>query len=184
MVLSSFGRLASRLLRSGAKSSTTSAVATSPRALLAPTVFSSAAEAPITTSRRSPFTCKRSATGLWTLASALCGFSRFRLDRRRRLRRQCFLRWLALRPVLRPGPIVVDGGADETFQRRRIDLVALEKVNRASLIAFKACVEEFFGVRQPRPMLKGQLHFVLVGVADRDDAVTRPHRTAHPFPFL
>jgi hypothetical protein len=31
---------------------------------------------------------------------------------------------------------------------------------------------------------KGKLHFIFVGVADRDYSVARPYRASHPLPFL
>src|SRR5690242_3534169 len=62
--LSTTGRPASKCARLGVNSRITSALAASARAFLAPIVFSSAADAPRTARRRSPLTCRRSATGL------------------------------------------------------------------------------------------------------------------------
>src|SRR6202007_1567360 len=62
--LSTPGSFASNPARSGANRSNTPALARLARALFAPTVFSSAADAPITARRRSPVTCNRLATGL------------------------------------------------------------------------------------------------------------------------
>lgn len=40
----------------------------------------------------------------------------------------------------RSGLVVIDGSADEIFQGALVDLVALEKIDRSSRIAFKARV--------------------------------------------
>src|SRR5262249_49421012 len=64
------GNAASRRARSGANSSTTSALETSARALPAPTVFSNVEDAPITASLRLPLTWRRSATGLSDIRAA------------------------------------------------------------------------------------------------------------------
>jgi hypothetical protein len=42
-----------------------------------------------------------------------------------------------------------DRGTDEIFQRPLIDLVALEKIDGAPLIAFEPRVEQFVGIGQP-----------------------------------
>ena len=34
------------------------------------------------------------------------------------------------------------------------------------------------------PCGKGELHFLFVGVGDRDYSVVRPNRASHPLPFL
>src|SRR4029078_2168250 len=63
-----------------------------------------------------------------------------------------------------------DGGAHESLQRALIDLVALEQIDRPSLVAFAARVEELVGIRQPRAVIEGDLHFPFVRVGERDDA--------------
>src|SRR5581483_5496317 len=83
-----------------------------------------------------------------------------------------------------PRLIIIDRGADKIFQRPLIDLVALEKVNRAPLIAFQARVEELFGIGQACPFIESQLHLAFVGIGNRDDSIARPHRAAHPLPFF
>ncbi len=97
-------------------------------------------------------------------------------------RRRRFL--LRGRFLLQFGLIVVNRGPNQIFQRRRMDLVALEKIDRSPRIASKAGVEELVGIRKMRAVHKGNLHLILVGVGDRDHAVARPHRASHPFPFL
>src|SRR5215469_11252365 len=50
--------------------------------------------------------------------------------------------------------------------------------------AFEARVEELVRIGETRPMGKGELHLIFVGVADRDHSVARPHWASHPLPFL
>src|SRR5215469_13078192 len=50
--------------------------------------------------------------------------------------------------------------------------------------AFEARVEELVRIGEARPMGKGELHLIFVGVADRDHSVVRPHWASHPLPFL
>src|ERR1700712_4433249 len=70
-IFSNVGSALSSCLRFATNSRATSARDASVRALAAPTALSSAAEAPITARRRSPLTCKRSATGLSDIKSSL-----------------------------------------------------------------------------------------------------------------
>src|ERR1700748_1862600 len=85
---------------------------------------------------------------------------------------------------LRSGLIVSDGSADEILQGPLVDSVALEKIDRASLVAFEACVEELVGIGELGPIGKGEFDFALVRVGDRDHSVAIPHRASHMFPFL
>src|SRR5215831_20482715 len=62
--------------------------------------------------------------------------------------------------------------------------MALEKIDRSPRLAFEARVEELVGIREPRPVGKGKLHLIFVGVGDRDHSVVRPHWASHPLPFL
>ncbi len=86
--------------------------------------------------------------------------------------------------LLRFGLIEINSGTNEIFQSTLINLVALEKIDRSPHLAFEARVEELVGIREARSVGKGKLHLVLMGVADRDDPVARPHRASHPLPFL
>src|SRR5437016_3141596 len=81
------------------------------------------------------------------IASCLPAFAYFCPCRRRRLL-FCgrFLLQLAL--------IVFDRGTDEIFQSALIDLVTLDKIDRAPLVAFKTRVEELVRIRKPRPIVK------------------------------
>src|ERR1700704_4891084 len=83
-----------------------------------------------------------------------------------------------------PALIVLDSGTDEFFQGRPVHLVALEKIDRPSLVAFEARIEQLVGIRDVRALVKGQLHPLLVGVADRDDAAAPPPRAPLPLPSL
>src|SRR5258706_4482534 len=65
-----------------------------------------------------------------------------------------------------------------------INLIALEKIDRAPRVASKARVEELVRIREVRPVGKRKLHLIVVGVTDRDYSVARPHRASHPLPFL
>src|SRR3989441_6587984 len=65
-----------------------------------------------------------------------------------------------------------------------INLVALEKIDRSPRVAFEARVEEFVRIWEARPVGKGKLHLIFVGVGDRDYSVVRPHWASHPLPFL
>src|SRR4029077_17863664 len=65
-----------------------------------------------------------------------------------------------------------------------IDLIALEKIDRSPRVASEARVEELVRIWEARPVGKGKLHLILVGVADRDHSVVRPHWASHPLPFL
>src|SRR5262249_36010081 len=105
------------------------------------------------------------------IASCLFTFAYFRSSTRRRF-------------PLRFDLIVIDGGADEIFQRTRIDLITLEKIDRSSRVAFEARVEELVRIWEARPVGKGKLHLPFVGVGDRDYSAARPHRASHPLPFL
>src|SRR6266436_5254349 len=80
--------------------------------------------------------------------------------------------------------IVIYGGTDEIFQSAPINLIALEKIDRSPLVACEARVEELVRIREARPIGKGKLHLIPVGVGDRDHSVVRPHRASHPLPFL
>src|SRR6267143_3998501 len=65
-----------------------------------------------------------------------------------------------------------------------INLITLEKIDRSSRVAFEARVEELVRIWEVRPVGKGKLHLLFVGVGDRDYSVARPYRTSHPLPFL
>src|SRR4029077_15173269 len=65
-----------------------------------------------------------------------------------------------------------------------IDLIALEKIDRSPRVASEARVEELVRIWEARPVGKGKLHFIFVGVADRDHSVVRPYGASHPLPFL
>src|SRR5216683_3471185 len=80
--------------------------------------------------------------------------------------------------------IVINGGTDEIFQSTLINLIALEKIDRSPRIAFEARVEELVRIWEARPVGKGKLHLVFVGVGDRDYSVVRPRWASHPLPFL
>src|SRR5215831_2865364 len=80
--------------------------------------------------------------------------------------------------------IVVNGGAHEILESPLVDRIALEEIDRAPLVAVEARVEEPLRIPQARPFVESELHLALVRVADREDALARPHRTSHPLPFL
>src|SRR5262245_24208962 len=105
------------------------------------------------------------------MASCLFCFAYFRSSTGRR-----FLLDFAL--------IEINSGTNQIFQRTLIDLITLEKIDRSSRVALEARVEELVRIREARPIGKGELHPVLVGVADRDHSVARPYRASHPLPFL
>src|SRR5690242_17578411 len=62
--------------------------------------------------------------------------------------------------------------------------MAVEKIDRAPSVSSEARVEELVRIWEARPVGKGKLHLIFVGVADRDYSIVRPHRASHPFPFL
>src|SRR6202023_4360058 len=62
--------------------------------------------------------------------------------------------------------------------------MALEKIDRSPRVASEARVEELVRIWEARPMGKGKLHLIFVGIANRDDSGARPHRASHPLPFL
>src|SRR5438876_400999 len=80
--------------------------------------------------------------------------------------------------------IVINGGTDEILQSTLVNLIALEKIDRSSRVAFEARVEELVRIWEARPVGKGKLHLIFVGVGDRDYSVVRPHWASHPLPFL
>src|SRR5712664_1701848 len=80
--------------------------------------------------------------------------------------------------------IVINGGTDEIFKSTLINLIALEKIDRSPRVASEARVEELVRIWEARPVGKGKLHLIFVGVADRDYSVARPHWASHPLPFL
>src|SRR5260370_941843 len=47
-----------------------------------------------------------------------------------------------------------------------------------------ARVEELVRIWESRRVGKGKLRLILVGIADRDHSVARPHWASHPLPFL
>src|SRR5260370_18383854 len=57
-------------------------------------------------------------------------------------------------------------------------------MDRWPRVASEAGVEELVRIWEARPVGKGKLHLIFVGVADRDDSVARPHWASHPLPFL
>src|SRR5713226_1420582 len=65
-----------------------------------------------------------------------------------------------------------------------MNLVALEEIDRSPRVAFEARVEELVRIWEDRPVGKGKLHLIFVGVGDRDYSVVRPHWASHPLPFL
>src|SRR5713226_6784592 len=65
-----------------------------------------------------------------------------------------------------------------------MNLVALEKIDRSPRVAFEARVEELVRIWEARPVGKGKLHLIFVGVGDRDYSVVTPHWASHPLPFL
>ena len=117
----------------------------------------------------------RLALGPGEAASRLFTFAGFRSAARGRLL-QFLLRQFGL--------IKSNSRTDEISQGRRIDLVTFEKIDRSPHFAFEARVEDLVGIWQRRPMSKGDLHLLFVGVGDRDDTVVGPHWASHPFPFL
>src|ERR1700675_3066056 len=71
--------------------------------------------------------------------------------------------------------IVINRGTDEIFKSTLINLIALEKIDRSPRVASEARVEDLVRIWEARPVGKGKLHLIFVGVADRDDSVVRPH---------
>src|SRR5258708_3985770 len=65
-----------------------------------------------------------------------------------------------------------------------INLIALEQIDRSPRVASEARVEQLVRIREARPVGKGKLHLIFVGVADRDHSVVRPHGASHPLPFF
>src|SRR6266481_2809082 len=65
-----------------------------------------------------------------------------------------------------------------------INLIALEKIDRSPRVASEARVEKLVRIWEVRPVGKGKLHLIFVGVADRNHSVVRPHWASHPLPFL
>src|SRR4029077_10783931 len=80
--------------------------------------------------------------------------------------------------------IVINGGADEIFQSTLINLIALEQIDRSPRVASESCVEQLVRIWEARPVGKGKLYLIFVGVANRDHSVVRPHWASHPLPFL
>src|ERR1700722_15622723 len=65
-----------------------------------------------------------------------------------------------------------------------MNLIALEKIDRSPHVALEARVEELVRIREARPVGKGKLHLIFVGVGDGDYSVAGPHWASHPLPFL
>ncbi len=65
-----------------------------------------------------------------------------------------------------------------------INFLALEEIDRSPFVASEASVEEVVRIWKIRPMGKGNLHLVFVGIGDRDHSVAGPHGTSPPLPFL
>src|SRR3977135_3337883 len=79
--------------------------------------------------------------------------------------------------------IVINGGMDENFLSTLINLVALENIDRSPRVASEARVEELVRIWEPRPVGKGKLHLIFVGVADPASSPWSPHGDSHPLPF-
>jgi hypothetical protein len=86
--------------------------------------------------------------------------------------------------LLQFGLIVLNSSTDEIFQSTFINLITLEKIDRSPQVTFETRVEELVRIWEARPVGKGKLHLVFVGVSDRDYSVMRPHRASHPLPLL
>src|SRR5579864_9360733 len=78
------------------------------------------------------------------------------------------------------GLVQGDGGAKESLQRLRVDLLALVEVDGAPRVPVKTGVEETRRIFERRAFGKGHLHDVLVGLAGADQPVMRPHRNPSP----
>src|SRR5258706_2783746 len=74
--------------------------------------------------------------------------------------------------------------ANERFEGGLVNGFAFVDVDRAACVAVEARVEEMGRILQRGALDEGQLHDLLVGFARADDAVVRPHRSAHPLPLL
>src|SRR5262245_61372660 len=70
------------------------------------------------------------------------------------------------------------GGANESFQRLLVDLLALVEVDGTSCVPLKTGVEEARRILQRRTFGESHLHDVLVGLACADQSVARPHRSS------
>src|SRR5882672_5684399 len=81
---------------------------------------------------------------------------------------------------------IVEGDrlANERLEGGRVNVFAFVDVDRATRVSVEARVEETGRILQSRALEEGQLHDLLVGFAGADDAVVRPHRSAHPLPLL
>jgi hypothetical protein len=75
--------------------------------------------------------------------------------------------------------IVFNRGTNEIFQSTALNLIVLEKIDRALRAASEAGVEELVRIGKARPVGKGKLHLIFVGVTDSDHSVARPPIQIH-----
>ena len=73
---------------------------------------------------------------------------------------------------------------DEIGQLAFADFIVFVVVNGTPLPALELAIEEPVRVGQTGAFVKGQLHLVLEGFSQTDDAVVGPDRRAPPLPFL
>jgi len=68
-------------------------------------------------------------------------------------------------------PVERDRRAQQRLERRLVDAILLEEVDRAPLVPGQARVEELPGIGEMRPTMKRELDLVLVGVREGIDPV-------------
>ena len=86
--------------------------------------------------------------------------------------------------ALQMGAVVRDRGLDEAPERRLVQPVLLEDVDRAPGVPVEARVEHVVGVGKVGPVAEGTLHLLLVRVGHANHSVAGPDGRPHPLPVL
>ena len=95
-----------------------------------------------------------------------------------------FLRFRLLRRSWLVRTIEGNRPANKRLEGGLVNLFSFVDVNRPAHLPVEARVEETGRVGERRALGEGEFHDALVGLAGAEDAVVRPHRRAHPLPFL
>src|SRR5258705_6949294 len=99
-------------------------------------------------------------------------------------RRNPYLGLRLLRSLRLAGTVEGDGLANERPEGGLVHFFAFVDIDRAAYVPIETRVEESRRILQRRTLGEGQLDHPLVGFACADDALVRPHRSAHPLPLL
>src|SRR5262249_20345774 len=82
------------------------------------------------------------------------------------------------------GSVQGNGGANQSLESLRVNLVAFVKIDGAPGVAFQDRVEKARRVIQRRALGEGHLHRVLVGIRGADQPIVRPRGTPSPLPLI